>query len=104
MVVKERLFLRFLDWKPMQYLGKISYGLYVYHFPMYWFASNVRDLGLSESATRALTALITFVGTLLIASASYYLLEKPILNLKDRFFSLKRSEKQSAPVALATPE
>jgi peptidoglycan/LPS O-acetylase OafA/YrhL len=78
--------------------------LYVYHFPIYWFAANVRDLGLSESATRALTALITFAGTLLLASASYHLMEKPILNLKDRFFSLKRSQKQSTAVAMATPE
>lgn len=103
-VAKEGMFVRFLDWKPMQYLGKISYGLYVYHFPIYWFAANVRDLGLPESATRALTALITFAGTLLLASASYHLMEKPILNLKDRFFSLKRSQKQSTAVAMATPE
>jgi peptidoglycan/LPS O-acetylase OafA/YrhL len=103
-VAKEGMFVRFLDWKPMQYLGKISYGLYVYHFPIYWFAANVRDLGLSESATRALTALITFAGTLLLASASYHLMEKPILNLKDRFFPLKRSQKQNTAVAMATPE
>ena len=39
-VVKERVFLRFLDWKPMQYLGKISYGLYVYHYPIIWFVGR----------------------------------------------------------------
>jgi peptidoglycan/LPS O-acetylase OafA/YrhL len=84
-VVKEGLFLRFLDWKPMQYLGKISYGLYVYHFPVYWFASNVRDLGLSASATRALTALITFghlaecLRKLLSAGKAYPEPQRPLL-------------------------
>src|SRR5436190_2612561 len=25
---------RMLDWRPLRYLGAISYGLYVYHFPV----------------------------------------------------------------------
>lgn len=102
MVAKEKFFLRFLDSQPMQYLGKISYGLYVYHAPLIWFAGRVRDLGLSEPVAKALAASIAFIATLLVASASYALMEKPILNLKDRFFSLKRSEKQSAPAAVAS--
>ena len=101
-VAMEGLFLRFLDWKPMQYLGKISYGLYVYHFPVIWFVGRVRDLGLPEPTAKALTALISFVATLLIASASYHLMEKPLLNLKDRFFSLKQSDKKNPTVAMAT--
>ncbi|RPJ29630.1 MAG: acyltransferase [Chloroflexi bacterium] len=101
-VAKEGIFLRFLDWKPMQYLGKISYGLYVYHFPIIWFASRLLDLEPSEPVTQALVALTSFVATLLIASASYHLMEKPLLNLKERFFSLKRSEKQEAAVVVAT--
>jgi len=103
-VARDRLFVRFLDWAPMQYLGKISYGLYVYHLPVIWFASRVRDLGLPEPVAKAVTALIAFVITLLVASASYYLMERPLLNLKDRFFSLKRSEKQNAAVPVVTTE
>ncbi|MBN2115409.1 MAG: acyltransferase [Anaerolineales bacterium] len=99
-VAKEGAFLRFLDWKPMQYLGKISYGLYVYHAPLIWFAGRVRDLGIPEPTAKALTVLIAFPATLLVAAASYHLMEKPILNLKDRFFSLKRSEKQDVAVAV----
>jgi peptidoglycan/LPS O-acetylase OafA/YrhL len=100
-VAKEGMFVRFLDWKPMQYLGKISYGLYVYHFPIIWFVARLRDFGLPEPTAKALTALIAFVATLGIAAASYHFMEKPLLNLKDRFFSLKPSEKQKAPVAVA---
>lgn len=101
-VAREGMFNRFLDWKPMQYLGKISYGLYVYHFPIVWFAGRIRDFGVPESLAKMLIALIAFVATLLIASASYHWMEKPLLNLKDRFFSLKRSEEPKPAVVMAT--
>ena len=101
-VAREGIFVRFLEWQPMQYLGKISYGLYVYHFPIIWFSARVRDLGFAEPMAKVLTAVIAFVATLLIASASYHWMEKPLINLKDRFFSLKRSEEQKSAVVMAT--
>jgi peptidoglycan/LPS O-acetylase OafA/YrhL len=66
------------------YLGKISYGLYVYHalgmvlthkfFPL---GTHFRQLVFHEA--------LAFVITLLLASTSYALLEKPFLQLKKRF-------------------
>jgi peptidoglycan/LPS O-acetylase OafA/YrhL len=89
-VVREKLFIRFLEWKPLVYLGKISYGMYIYHFSLTWFAFRVRDLvPMSEYLAKPLAAIIAFVLTLAIASASYHYLEQPILDMKDRFFSLK---------------
>jgi peptidoglycan/LPS O-acetylase OafA/YrhL len=90
-VVREKLFVNFLELRPLRYLGKISYGLYVYHFPIVWFAARIREFGIDEILAKPLTALITFVGTVMIASASYFLMEKPLINQKDRFFSLKSS-------------
>ena len=101
-VAREKLFVRFLDSKPMQYLGKISYGLYVYHFPIIWFVSRIRDFDIPGPVAKPLTALISFLATLLLASASFHWMEKPILNLKDRFFSLKRSKEQNTAVVMAT--
>jgi peptidoglycan/LPS O-acetylase OafA/YrhL len=101
-VAREGIFVRFLDWKPMQYLGKISYGLYVYHFPVIWFAGRVRDFGMPEPTAKALTAIIAFFATLLIASASYQWMERPLLNLKDRFFSLRRSKDKQPAIVMAT--
>lgn len=99
-VAREGLFLRFLDWKPMQYLGKISYGLYVYHLPIIWFATRVRDFGLPELPTRILILLIASPATLLVAAASYHWMEKPILNLKDRLFPLKPSKESKSAVVV----
>ncbi|HXF85419.1 MAG TPA: acyltransferase [Anaerolineales bacterium] len=87
-VVREKLFLRFLEWSPMQYLGKISYGLYVYHFPIIWFAGRLFGVNPLDLSLPPHSATIAFAATLLIASLSYHFIEKPILNLKDRFFPL----------------
>jgi peptidoglycan/LPS O-acetylase OafA/YrhL len=84
-VVKEGMFVRFLEWAPLQYLGKISYGLYVYHFPVIWFVGRIRDLGVSVEISSPLVALLSFIGTIAIASLSYFSLERPFLRLKERF-------------------
>ncbi len=88
-VVNEKLFLKVLEWPFLSYLGKISYGLYVYHYAISWFAGRIRDFDLPESQAKPLLAIITFLATLIIASASYFFLEKPLLDLKDRYFSLR---------------
>lgn len=89
-VAREGLFTRLLEWKPLVYLGKISYGMYVFHFSMTWFAARVRDIApISEDLAKPLTALIAFGLTLALASLSYRFIESPILSLKDRYFEIQ---------------
>lgn len=92
-VVYEGWATRFLEWYPLRYLGKISYGLYVYHFPVIWFAARIADLGVAPPQLKPLIALIAFCVTVLIASISFRFMERPIINLKDRFFPLAASKK-----------
>jgi peptidoglycan/LPS O-acetylase OafA/YrhL len=90
LVVQHGLFLGILESPPLRYSGKISYGLYVYHQPITWFATDIQQLGFVETdLVKPVATLIAFLGTLLIASISYHFMEKPLLNLKDRFFPLK---------------
>ena len=68
------------------YLGKISYGLYMWHVPASWIvaaslASWRLDLGNAMLVGFVLTALLTY----LMAMTSYSLLEKPFLRMKQRF-------------------
>lgn len=98
-VAREKWAVRFLEQRPLRYLGKISYGLYVYHFPIVWFAGRLADLGVEPPILKPLTALIALTGTILAASLSYTLMERPILNLKDHFFSLKQTRKQENTLA-----
>ncbi len=69
---------KFLTW-----LGKISYGLYLWH----WFIYRVMS---DAGATGGYIALYGAGASILIAALSYYLIEKPILKMKKRFYSVKK--------------
>ena len=92
-VAREKMFLRFLDWAPIQYLGKISYGLYIYHFPLVyffpenWFVAQIQKMGISAEFSSVLIIISAFASTVALASISYYALERPFLKLKDHFAS-----------------
>jgi peptidoglycan/LPS O-acetylase OafA/YrhL len=71
---------------PLQYLGKISYGLYLLQMPaavlLVWMLSPLHlRADWLRTAGGWLTLAIFCVG---LASASWYLLERPLLRLKDR--------------------
>jgi len=89
-VARQGLFNRFLEWAPLRYMGRISYGLYVFHQPITWFAFDIQELGLEKSMAQPIATILAFFGTLLVASISYRFMEKPLLDLKDRFFSINR--------------
>jgi len=79
---------RALSWGPAVYVGRISYGIYLYHNFM-----GAIVLALSEHfvflvAVRhnlALSTLTRLTMTLALASASWFFFEKPINSLKKRF-------------------
>ncbi|MEZ4901476.1 MAG: hypothetical protein R2822_06800 [Spirosomataceae bacterium] len=87
----------FLEHPISNYLGKISYGLYVYHnfvYNHYHSPSEHPVVRLFNKLERningfqemhALQMLILFLLTTLVASVSWYLIEKPINNLKDKY-------------------
>ncbi|HLT15421.1 MAG TPA: acyltransferase family protein [Acidimicrobiales bacterium] len=59
--------------RPLVALGRISYGIYLFHFPLYLLLTEAR-LGLGGGAVLA----IRVTATLAVAAASYHLLEQPI--------------------------
>jgi peptidoglycan/LPS O-acetylase OafA/YrhL len=64
---------RVLGWKPFVALGVISYGVYLYHLVVYSVLTESRtDIGGFE------LTLVRFAVTFAIATASYWLVEKPI--------------------------
>jgi peptidoglycan/LPS O-acetylase OafA/YrhL len=81
-----------LESAPLRYLGKISYGLYVYHYGIIAITVTFfRKYGLDYSLRSPQMFFVTMGATLLIATLSFYLLEKPIINLKDKIFRVSSS-------------
>ncbi len=72
----------------LRWLGKISYGIYVYHVffraQFEWCAAHLAPHA-GRNANLVLVALVAAVGTLAVASLSYHTYETFFLNLKDRF-------------------
>jgi peptidoglycan/LPS O-acetylase OafA/YrhL len=77
---RSTLIWRWLGWRWVVYLGVISYPLYLYH-------------QIGESVGRRVAALapgdlelvMVVAATVMLASCSYYLVERPFLRLKSRF-------------------
>jgi peptidoglycan/LPS O-acetylase OafA/YrhL len=87
-VARKNFLTRILEFAPLRYMGKISYGLYVYHYgTIAIMVALFRKYELDYSLRSPQMFIASFGVTLLIASLSFYLFEKPITDLKDRIFS-----------------
>ena len=77
---------RMLEWRPIVYLGKISYGIYIYHFlvPLA-FAVAARHMGFGYENSGFLNFVVTAMVTFGIAAVSWHLFERPINGLKRHF-------------------
>jgi len=77
---------------PLVFLGRISYALYLWHIPVIRITSDSRlpdTIGFDGARTLAIVA------TLLLATASYYVVEQPFLRRKWR---LSRTPSHDQPV------
>jgi peptidoglycan/LPS O-acetylase OafA/YrhL len=79
-------FASFFSMRWLRWLGKISYGVYVYHMLLKslfeWIVSRAFP-GLGHNAYFLTLAGVAAVGTLLVASLSFYGFEAPVMRLKE---------------------
>jgi peptidoglycan/LPS O-acetylase OafA/YrhL len=68
---------RVLAWRPLAWLGVVSYGIFLWHLPL---AGELRE---HVTHSFALLTLLTAAAATACAAASYYLVERPILRFKD---------------------
>jgi peptidoglycan/LPS O-acetylase OafA/YrhL len=69
-----------LETRWLRYLGRISYGLYLYHVPLFFVINRLVAHGLPLSSAPVKIAL-----AILVASVSFELIEKPLLARKEQF-------------------
>jgi peptidoglycan/LPS O-acetylase OafA/YrhL len=75
---------RFLRWTPVAYFGLVSFGVYLWH--QAWLGYVQHDwLGQPDfSGSIAPLVVIATACTLVTATLSYFLVERPVLRFKDR--------------------
>ncbi len=77
-----------LNYKILNYIGNISYGMYLLHKFVLFLVLLLVQRYLVQGSLITENIVIyssTIVGTIAVASASYYLYEKPFLSIKKRF-------------------
>ncbi|MHB1058753.1 MAG: acyltransferase family protein [Rhodanobacter sp.] len=74
-----------LSWMPIRYLGQISYGIYLWNFPVVYFL-HMKDHDMSPERMLLLSAAIN----VLLASVSYFSVERLARRLKPRTYSTGR--------------
>jgi peptidoglycan/LPS O-acetylase OafA/YrhL len=76
--------------KALSFLGKISYGMYVYHIPIYLILNYLISLVIDDHSMSFLghalvVSVLSLLFTIIASTISFYFLEKPILSLKKHF-------------------
>ncbi len=91
--VQRSILAKALSWAPLRYVGRVSYGMYLWHFPLFTYLDGAR-----VHVTGYPLFFVRVAATLVIASASYYLVELPIR--RGNLFS-SRSLHVLTPVSVA---
>jgi peptidoglycan/LPS O-acetylase OafA/YrhL len=80
----------FLEWSPLRYLGRISYGFYIWHIAGVLITGHIFDHLHLVSWHQPLSLLLLagfFAFTTLISAFTFHFLELPLMRFKDRLFS-----------------
>ena len=75
----------FFTLTPILYIGRISYGIYLYHLPIKWMIESRASRWISGLPWFIPHFMMFFVATLLMAAFSWHFFERPINQLKRLF-------------------
>ena len=96
------LFIRVMSTRFLRHLGHISYGIFCVHLVILELVARWRGIDLFEGRTTELF-ILTLVITVVVAEGLYWLVERPVMRLKNRRTSRRgRSTDSKTPSASAT--
>jgi peptidoglycan/LPS O-acetylase OafA/YrhL len=77
---------RGLRWPVLVWIGRISYGVYLWHFPLLTFVPPLVARVLPPGRRALYAAFLLQIGLSIgLAAISFYWIEQPFLRLKERF-------------------
>ncbi|MBC2608247.1 acyltransferase family protein [Pelagicoccus albus] len=78
-VYSDSVFFRWLNWKPVDYFGQLSYTFYLLHYVLiYAIAKNITDQPIANGV-------LALVLTTALSAASFHYFEKPLAKLRGKF-------------------
>jgi peptidoglycan/LPS O-acetylase OafA/YrhL len=80
----------FLDVRPIRYVGEISLSAYLWHFPMLLLLGRLGWMAGDNLPGMLRNIVVLLTATILAATVTYYLIEKPAMNYAKRIRSKKR--------------
>ncbi len=81
-----------LNWRVFDWVGRLSYSLYVWHMLVIFLVIKLLDW--PQGATR--TALLGLAGSFLVAAVSYYAVERPLRTIPQRFLRSRDAQARGA--------
>lgn len=90
-------FPRLFEHRLLAYLGRISYGLYVYHFGVLHSVKQLTNL------PWYLTDALALALTVAISALSFHLFEQRLISLKDKLFPARAPARMACPALAETP-
>jgi len=99
----ESLLARCLAWPPMVFVGKISYGIYLFHDPLWDALGRLMGLRFGQVGTlpqEIAALLLVFFGSVALAWIHFVVVEKRFLGWRDRM-DAKRKVRLATAVAAA---
>jgi len=92
----------FLDVRPIRYVGEISLSAYLWHFPMLLLLGRLGWMAGDTLPGMLHNIVILLAATILAATVTYYLVEKPAMNYARRLRSKKPPSSPAGQKVAAT--
>jgi peptidoglycan/LPS O-acetylase OafA/YrhL len=83
--IKSNFFLRVMNWKPLMFIGLLSYSIYLWQQP--WFFSGLE-----------LPLMLKLCGIFICSLISFYAVEEPFLRWRDAIIDKRKSSKVQAEI------